>query len=117
MPLQGLKKNMVLKIFKIYKNHFCCSVIETMKTITVAIVLCNIILAVICEYIPPGPFYRCPKEKLLLHPCTCDIETDKGISVSCNKTNIASMSIALNNLATFRIPIEKLTIYKCNIGK
>lgn len=70
-----------------------------------------------CEYIPPGPIYRCPKQKLLIHPCTCNQETDNGITVSCNNTNMATLSIALNNLATFRIPLEKLTIYKCNIGK
>jgi hypothetical protein len=68
-------------------------------------------------YIPPGPLYRCPKESLLLHPCRCDIESDQGIYVSCNNTNLASMSVALNNLATFKIPIERLTIYRGNIGK
>lgn len=79
--------------------------------------VCLLMVPILCEYIPPGPFYRCPKEHLLLHPCTCDKESDNGITVSCNNTNLASMSIALNNLATFRIPIEKLTLYKCNIGK
>lgn len=69
------------------------------------------------EYIPPGPLYRCPKEKLLLHPCTCDTESDKGLWISCNNTNIASMSLALNNLATFELPIETLTIKSCHIGK
>ncbi|XP_050295565.1 toll-like receptor 3 [Anthonomus grandis grandis] len=69
------------------------------------------------EYIPPGPLYRCPKEKLLLHPCTCDIESDQGIYVSCNNTNIASMSLALNNLATFELPVEVLTIKSCNIAR
>lgn len=88
-----------------------------MKIYHITSLLCIFFVPIISEYIPPGPFYRCPKEKLLLHPCTCDIESDNGITVSCNNTNIASMSIALNNLATFRIPIEKLTIYKCNIGK
>ncbi|KAH1014820.1 hypothetical protein HUJ05_012645 [Dendroctonus ponderosae] len=62
------------------------------------------------EYIPPGPLYRCPKEKLLLHPCSCDVESDQGLWISCNNTNIASMSLALNNLATFELPIETLTI-------
>ncbi|XP_018576955.1 protein artichoke [Anoplophora glabripennis] len=79
----------------------------------IALGLCG----VLAEYIPPGPQYRCPKEKLLLHPCSCDIESDEGITVSCNNTNLASMSIALNNLATFRLPIQKLTIYKCHIAK
>lgn len=68
------------------------------------------------EYVPPGPLFRCPKEFLLLHPCTCDVETDQGLFVSCNNTNLASMSVALNNLATFQLPIEKLTIFKCHIG-
>ena len=40
-----------------------------------------------------------------------------GIEVLCENTNLASMSIGLNNLATFKLPIEKLTISKCNIGK
>ncbi|XP_066142674.1 chaoptin [Euwallacea fornicatus] len=69
------------------------------------------------EYIPPGPQYRCPKEKLLLHPCTCDVETDQGIWVSCNNTNLASMSLALGNLATFELPLEVLTISNCHIGR
>ncbi|CAH2016319.1 unnamed protein product [Acanthoscelides obtectus] len=72
---------------------------------------------VTAEYIPPGPSYRCPKDKLLLHPCTCDVESDFGISVSCNNTNLASMSIGLNNLATFRLPIERLTIYRCHFTR
>lgn len=70
-----------------------------------------------CEYIPPGPAYRCPKDALLLHPCSCDSESDFGITVSCNNTNLASMSVGLNNLATFQLPIERLTIYKCHIGE
>lgn len=85
---------------------------------------CGLILGIIVMglgvygvYIPPGPLYRCPKEKLLLHPCSCDVESDQGIYVSCNNTNLASMSVALNNLATFRLPIEKLTIYKAHVGK
>ncbi|KAJ8983100.1 hypothetical protein NQ317_001843 [Molorchus minor] len=72
---------------------------------------------VMAGYVPPGPLYRCPKEKLLLHPCTCDVESDEGISVSCNNTNLASMSIGLNNLATFKLPVEELLIYKCHIGR
>ncbi|KAJ8943742.1 hypothetical protein NQ314_009660 [Rhamnusium bicolor] len=76
--------------------------------------ICGIALA---GYIPPGPLYRCPKEKLLLHPCSCDTESDQGITVSCNNTNLASMSIALNNLATFRLQIENLMIYKCNVAR
>ncbi|CAG9813618.1 unnamed protein product [Phaedon cochleariae] len=85
-----------------------------MELLPLFLLLAPITLA---EYIPPGPFYRCPEEKLLLHPCTCDAESDDGVYVSCNNTNLASMSIGLNNLATFRLPIEKLAIFKCNIGR
>lgn len=88
-----------------------------MKNYLFSSLLSTFFITIICEYIPPGPLYRCPKEILLIHPCTCDIESDNGITVSCNNTNLASMSIALNNLATFRIPIEKLTIKKSNFGK
>ncbi|XP_030759456.1 protein artichoke [Sitophilus oryzae] len=68
-------------------------------------------------YVPPGPQYACPKEKLLLHPCSCDIESDQGIYVSCNNTNLASMSLALNNLATFQLPIERLTLNTCHVAR
>lgn len=88
-----------------------------MTTLIFLSLLCCIYPLIICEYIPPGPFYRCPKELLLIHPCICGTETNNGITVTCNNTNIATLSIALNNLATFRIPIEKLTIHKSNIGK
>lgn len=67
-------------------------------------------------YTPPGPRYRCPKEYQLLHPCKCISETDNGISVWCENSNLASLSIGLNNLATFKLPIEKLTLYKCKFG-
>nr|XP_023012445.1 toll-like receptor 7 [Leptinotarsa decemlineata] len=88
---------------------------KTMK-LHISLLILSLHLTV-AEYIPPGPLYRCPKETLLLYPCTCDSESDNGITVSCNNTNLASMSIGLNNLATFRLPIEKLTIYKCHIGR
>ncbi|XP_017768365.1 PREDICTED: insulin-like growth factor-binding protein complex acid labile subunit isoform X1 [Nicrophorus vespilloides] len=68
-------------------------------------------------YIPPGPKYRCPEQKLLLHPCTCETESDVGISVRCENTNLASMSIGLQNLATFKLPIETLTLHKCHIAR
>lgn len=68
-------------------------------------------------YIPPGPKYTCPKEGLLLHPCWCTKESDYGVEVACNNTNLASMSVALNNLATYDMPIQKLTIYRCHISE
>lgn len=68
-------------------------------------------------YIAPGPEYRCPSHTMLLSPCTCDSESDEGITVSCKNTNLASMSVGLNNLATFKLPIQRLTLYHCNFGK
>lgn len=68
-------------------------------------------------YIPPGPRYRCPNDSLLFHPCSCVKESDVGIYVRCENSNIASISVGLNNLATFGLPIEELTLYKCHIGK
>jgi hypothetical protein len=55
--------------------------------------------------------------KWRLYPARTSLQVPQGIYVSCNNTNLASMSVALNNLATFRIPIERLTIYRGNIGK
>ncbi|XP_063905507.1 protein artichoke isoform X1 [Zophobas morio] len=89
-----------------------------MARIILSFVLCLALWEVASAgYIPPGPLYRCPEEYLLLHPCTCDIESDQGIYVSCNNTNLASMSVALNNLAAFKLPIERLTIYKSHIAR
>lgn len=68
------------------------------------------------EYIPPGPTYRCPTNKILIYPCKCIADGDKGIKVECINTNLASMSIGLTNLASYKIPIEELTLNKCNIG-
>lgn len=71
---------------------------------------------VFAKYIPPGPKYRCPKEPLLIHPCQCVKETDNGVYVKCENTNIASISVGLNNLATFLLPIEELTINRCKMS-
>ncbi|XP_044746672.1 chaoptin [Coccinella septempunctata] len=75
------------------------------------------LLQVYGGYIPPGPKYRCPKEGLLLHPCWCTKESDDGLEVACNNTNLASMSVALNNLATYDIPIERLSIHRCHFRR
>lgn len=87
------------------------SVTATMLLMT--LLQCN----VKSEYIPPGPLYRCPKDRYFLSPCKCDQESDFGITVSCENTNLAKMAVGLNNLAEFKLPVEKLTISRCNIGK
>lgn len=69
------------------------------------------------EYIPPGPAYRCPTDRRLLYPCKCGGESDVGVAITCSNTNLASMSVAFNNLATFSLPIERLTISDCHIGR
>ncbi|GJQ76084.1 hypothetical protein Trydic_g1836 [Trypoxylus dichotomus] len=89
----------------------------TMRTATCLLRLTVILGLAVAEYIPPGPKYRCPKELLLLHPCKCESESDVGITVLCENTNLASMSVGLNNLATFKLPIERLTISKCHISR
>lgn len=68
-------------------------------------------------YIPPGPRYRCPNQHQLLYPCKCIAEYDDGVDVWCENSNLATLSIGLNNLATFKIPIETLTLKNCKIGK
>ncbi|CAG9858326.1 unnamed protein product [Phyllotreta striolata] len=110
----NLGENCLVSVLLVYISSVEGDITMWFLQLFTILLLWEIILG---EYIPPGPKYRCPKDKLLLHPCTCDIESDNGIYVSCNNTNLASMSIGLNNLATFDLPIEKLTIYKCSIGR
>lgn len=61
-------------------------------------------------YIPPGPKFPCPPQKQLLYPCKCTKGTDTGITVYCNSTNLASLSVALTNIASIQAPIDALTI-------
>lgn len=52
----------------------------------------------------------------MIFPCECTKESDAGISVRCENTNLASLSVGFNNLVQYNTPIEDLTINKCHIG-
>lgn len=52
----------------------------------------------------------------MIFPCECTKESDAGISVRCENTNLASLSIGFNNLVQHNSPIEELTIKKCHMG-
>lgn len=71
------------------------------------------------EYIPPGPAYPCPKDtdRQLLYPCTCQQGTDDGLFIKCENTGLAIMSVGLGNIAGLGLPIERLEIRECKIGK
>ena len=68
-------------------------------------------------YIPPGPRYTCPKEPIYIYPCTCTRGSDDGLFIRCENTNLASLSLAFVNLGNEAMPIEELTLYKCNIER
>ena len=68
------------------------------------------------EYIPPGPRYQCPKNKAQLYPCLCAKPGERGVTIVCENTNLASLSVGLKNFANENLLIEKLYFSKCNIG-
>lgn len=67
------------------------------------------------EYIPPGPKYTCPEKPKLIYPCECTRGTDDGIFITCENSNLASLSVAFINLASLNVPIEELHIKRCKI--
>ncbi|XP_022189330.2 toll-like receptor 3 isoform X2 [Nilaparvata lugens] len=68
-------------------------------------------------YIPPGPKYPCPPTSQLLYPCECTKGTDQGLFISCENTNLASLSVAMSNIVALQSPIEELKIMKSQIGR
>lgn len=71
-------------------------------------------------YVPPGPRYECPAlplHKDLLYPCNCTSGSDVGLYVTCDQTNLASLSVGLANLGSLNYPVEELIISSCNFGK
>lgn len=73
------------------------------------------------EYSEPGPKYRCPKigslPELALHPCRCVAESDNGLALHCENSNLASLSVGLSNVASLGdVVVDNLTISSCNIG-
>lgn len=68
-------------------------------------------------YVPPGPLYRCPEKPLLLFPCECEAGGDNGLSIRCENSNLASLSVGIANLATLNAPVERLTLSKCHFSQ
>lgn len=52
----------------------------------------------------------------VIFPCECTKESDAGIYVRCENTNLASLSVGFNNLVQHNSTIEELTINKCHMG-
>lgn len=74
------------------------------------------------EYIEPGPKYRCPNKEslseLTLHPCRCVSDSDFGLALHCENSNLATLSVGLSNVASLGdVVIDNLTISSCKIGK
>lgn len=74
------------------------------------------------EYNEPGPRYRCPKTgslaELALHPCRCVADSDNGLALLCENSNLATLSVGLSNVASLgNIVLDNLTISSCNIGE
>lgn len=54
--------------------------------------------------------------KLSIHPCQCTKATDNGLTIFCENTNLASLSLALANLALEDAPIDDLLIKWSHFG-
>jgi len=63
------------------------------------------------EYKEP-PAFQCPE--FGLYPCLCMGESDEGIVVKCENTNLASMAVGLKQA---KVKMANLTISNCNIEK
>ena len=53
----------------------------------------------------------------LIYPCICTRSNDEGIFITCENSNLASLSIAFINIASTNLPIEDLIIEKCKISE
>ncbi|XP_055919385.1 chaoptin [Eupeodes corollae] len=63
------------------------------------------------------PKYKCPERAQLIYPCYCEKGSDDGISVRCENVNLATLSVALQNLGALSPLIFELTIYKGKIAR
>ncbi|XP_040569853.1 uncharacterized protein [Lepeophtheirus salmonis] len=64
------------------------------------------------KWVDPLPKYGCPKRSIF--PCECTKGSDEGIYLECSNTNIASLSVGLQQVKTL---IHTLIINNCNIEK
>lgn len=55
---------------------------------------------------------KCPEELDKILPCVCVSRKDYKLVINCESSNLASLSVALNNLATLEYFVEKVTISK-----
>ncbi|XP_030384456.1 insulin-like growth factor-binding protein complex acid labile subunit [Scaptodrosophila lebanonensis] len=76
------------------------------------LILLQFLALVGSEYVYGEPEYKCPKKPKVLYPCVCLKGSDNGLYVRCENTNLATLSVALQNLASLEVPVEELTIYK-----
>ena len=53
----------------------------------------------------------------VIFPCVCTNGTDVGLYVRCENVNLATLSVAVQNLAGLNVPVEHLTIFKGHFGK
>lgn len=58
--------------------------------------------------------FKCPNNQFFLYPCRCLSGGFNGVNLSCNDSNLATISLALENL---KLPINQLTIINCNITR
>lgn len=58
--------------------------------------------------------YKCPKNQFYLYPCRCTANGYSGIDLQCNNSNLATISLALDNVKT---PINHLIIIDSNITR
>ncbi|EDW91002.2 chaoptin [Drosophila yakuba] len=77
-----------------------------------SLVLLHFVALASSEYVYGEPEFKCPKKSKALYPCECVKGSDNGLYVRCENTNLATLSVALQNLASFGMPIEELTIYR-----
>ncbi|XP_023162502.2 chaoptin [Drosophila hydei] len=78
----------------------------------IVLLLLQLFALVSSEYVYGEPKFKCPKKPQVLYPCLCVNGSDAGIFVRCENTNLATLSVALQNLASLQLPVEELTIYK-----
>ncbi|EDW32854.1 GL10127 [Drosophila persimilis] len=71
-----------------------------------SLILLQLLAVASAEYVYGEPKFKCPKN--------CIKGSDEGIFVRCEKVNLATLSVALQNLASFGFPVEELTIYRGN---
>ncbi|KAL9918993.1 insulin like growth factor binding protein acid labile subunit convoluted isoform 1-T3 [Glossina fuscipes fuscipes] len=79
-------------------------------TLFVVLAMCGYVIG--SDYVYGQPKYKCPIRSKVVYPCRCIKGSDVGVYVVCDNTNLATLSVALQNLAALELPIEHLTINK-----